>query len=552
VTPGSSSPSRSFLSLDNVSLRLHDRVVFQNTNWHVLHNDHWAVIGGNGAGKSILMRALCGQIPVISGRILYRFPAGESRSPGELAQGQVAYVSFGDQKRTLERNDPYYQARWNRGVGEARLCVADHLSERNVRHINPYQVLENPPDPNAFAEQRERVVGLLGIENLLTKELVQLSDGERRKISIAKALMQRPNLLILDNPLTGLDAAFREKLMGIIEQLMRDAMRVIIATTRQDEIPSGVTDVLLIRDCQVIAQGSRTKVLNGKAAHLLSQPPAQTRALRLPSSYKPAKARPAPTILVRMSRINVAYGATPILENVEWMVRRGEHWALLGANGAGKTTLLSLILGDHPQAYANDVWLFEQKRGSGESIWEIKQRIGWVAPELHLYHPHGVSGLQVVCSGLYDSVGLYHHCSARQRQTAREWMRHLGIEGFAEASFADLSEGEQRLVLLARALVKRPLLLVLDEPCQGLDATNRAWVRRTVEAVGEQSDTSVIYVTHNPAELPQIITHRLVLDRGRVIERGRLGDRAQAPDCHRATDYPSSAAGAPDQETAST
>jgi molybdate transport system ATP-binding protein len=233
-------------------------------------------------------------------------------------------------------------------------------------------------------------------------------------------------------------------------------------------------------------------------------------------------------------------------------VRRGEHWALLGANGAGKTTLLSLILGDHPQAYANDVWLFGQRRGSGESIWEIKKRIGWVAPELHLYHPRGVSGLQVVCSGFFDSVGLYHHCSPRQRRTARQWMYHLGIGQLAHASFEALSEGEQRLVLLARALVKRPLLLVLDEPCQGLDTANRARVRRTVEAVGKQPEVSVIYVTHNPAELPRIITHTLVLERGRVSDLDRAMECGQAPDRRTTEDSLSNTPPAPDRDTAST
>jgi molybdate transport system ATP-binding protein len=511
---------------------VHDRIVFQNTNWDVLHNQHWAVIGGNGAGKSTLMRALCGQVPVVSGRILYHFSADEYGGPGELPQDRIAYVSFGDQRRELARHNPYYQARWNRGIGDAGLCVADHLSERNVRHINPYQVVEKLPDRRDFVEQRDRVVALLGIETLLTKELVQLSDGERRKISIARALMQRPQLLILDNPLTGLDAAFRTKLTNIIEQLMRDTMRVIVVTTHLDEIPPGVTDVLHIQDCQVVSQGPRHSVLDRKAVLQTDRPSTQEQALCLPASEEAMTARAAPPILVRMSGVNVTYGGAPVLRDIDWTVRRREHWALLGANGAGKTTLLSLILGDHPQAYANDVWLFGQRRGSGESIWEIKERIGWVAPELHLYHPRGVAGLQVVCSGFYDSVGLYHHCSRWQRRAARQWMCHLGIERLAQANFEDLSEGEQRLVLLARALVKRPLLLVLDEPCQGLDAANRARVRRTVEAVGEQSDVSVIYVTHNPAELPRIITHTLVLENGRVIERG------QTTGCHTAEDNP--------------
>jgi molybdate transport system ATP-binding protein len=220
-----------------------------------------------------------------------------------------------------------------------------------------------------------------------------------------------------------------------------------------------------------------------------------------------------------MSQVNVSYNGVRILRNVDWTVRRGEHWALLGANGAGKTTLLSLILGDHPQVYANDVRLFGQRRGSGESIWEIKQRIGWVAPELHLHYPRDVTGQQVVCSGFYDSIGLYRCSTAREKREAQAWMSHLGLSGIRDKPFARLSEGQQRLVLLARALVKTPELLILDEPCQGLDAANRARVRQTIEAVGRQLDTSVVYVTHNPDELPRIITHVLRLERGRIAAR---------------------------------
>jgi molybdate transport system ATP-binding protein len=506
------------LWLENVALRLHERVLFRETNWRFEKGQHWAVIGGNGAGKSTLMRALCGRVPVVSGRIRYHFQPG-ARPAGKPPQDQIAYVSFGDQRDVLRRNDPYYQARWNAGVGEARITVGDYLSERNVAQLNPFQVAEQALDHRAFVRQRARVVELLGIEGLLAKELIQLSDGERRKTSIARALMQRPRLLILDNPLTGLDVAFKQRLTQIIERLMAGELpaspHVIVVTSRQDEIPPAVTHVLWVEHGQVVAQGPREEVLRKRqealptpAAHLDPIPP-------LPGDGRHTGETRSPT-LIEMSRVNVSYHGVQVLQDVDWSVRRGEHWALLGANGAGKTTLLSLILGDHPQVYANDVRLFGRRRGSGESIWEIKKRIGWVAPELHLHYPRHVSSLQVVCSGFYDSIGLYRQSTPRQQQNAQAWLSHLGIQSLGQSAFARLSEGEQRLVLLARALVKAPELLILDEPCQGLDATNRARVRRTIEAVGRQQETSVVYVTHNPHELPSIITHFLELELGRV------------------------------------
>jgi molybdate transport system ATP-binding protein len=530
------------LALEGVTLRLYERRIFERTNWRFLPGQHWAVIGGNGAGKSTLMKALCGHVPVVSGRIL-------------APQDEMVYVTFGDQRAVLQRNSPYYQARWNAGVGEAKLRVAEYLSVEHLRRLNPFQVVKEPVDGRAFAEQRASAIELLGIESLLDKQLIQLSDGERRKISIARALMRRPRVLILDNPLTGLDVAFKERLTQIVERLMRAAPlssppaslfapAVIVVTAREDEIPPGVTHVLHVEGCRVVAQGPRDRVLRGFAVrqHAEARYAADVdRRARLPVKDAHERNVCAPRLpangsherngcapLVEMSQVNVAYDGVRILEDVDWTVRRGEHWALLGANGAGKTTLLSLILGDHPQVYANDVRLFGRRRGSGESIWEIKRRIGWVAPELHLHYPHTVTALQVVCSGFYDSVGLYRQSTPEEQEMARAWMAHLGVAALRETAYGSLSEGQQRLVLLARALVKQPELLVLDEPCQGLDAANRARVRRTVDAVGRQRDTSLVYVTHNPDELPPVLTHLLRLERGRVVESRTVGGHRSA------------------------
>jgi molybdate transport system ATP-binding protein len=222
-------------------------------------------------------------------------------------------------------------------------------------------------------------------------------------------------------------------------------------------------------------------------------------------------------VLVRMKSVSVAYNGTKVLQQICWTVRENEQWALLGPNGAGKTTLLSLIMGDNPQAYANDITLFGRRRGSGESIWEIKQHIGWVAPELQLYYPGGATCLDVVCSGFFDSIGLYRQCSSNQREAAMSWMQWLGLSERAKTVFEQISEGEQRLALIARALVKSPALLILDEPCQGLDESNRDRVLQAIDQAGSRLNTSMIYVTHRADELPKSITHILRLNEGRVI-----------------------------------
>ena len=203
------------------------------------------------------------------------------------------------------------------------------------------------------------------------------------------------------------------------------------------------------------------------------------------------------------------YGGRVILENIHWTIRRGESWALLGPNGSGKSTLLSLIIGDNPQAYANDVRVFGHRRGDGESVWELKRRIGWVAPELHLHFPESETCLDTVVSGFADTYGCFHRSTPRQRAAARRWLARFGLAASANRPFGSLSAGWQRMALLARALVKSPDLLVLDEPCQGVDAAHRARIVRTVE--GLLRHTTVIFVTHRRDEIPSGIDRVLRL-----------------------------------------
>ena len=197
-------------------------------------------------------------------------------------------------------------------------------------------------------------------------------------------------------------------------------------------------------------------------------------------------------------------------KDLNWTIKRGEKWALLGVNGSGKSTLLSLICGDNPQAYANDITLFDRKRGSGESIWDIKKRIGYISPEMHLYYLKNVKCIDVVGSGFFDTIGLYKKCNAEQEAIALDWMKTLGIEHIKDISFLNISSGEQRLVLLARVFVKNPDLLILDEPLHGLDVVNKQRVKKLIEDFCDK-DKSLIYVTHYENEIPGIVDKRLVL-----------------------------------------
>jgi len=506
------------VSLEDVSLRLNGRLVFEHTCWNILDGQQWAVLGPNGSGKSLLMRALCGSLPLATGRITYHFPeeldCQSDPTYQRRSQEHIIHVAFDTQRTAVTQHGEFHQRRWNTAIGAEPVLVSHYLSARRVYRHNPYEVSSALPDPAVFSALRSRIIELLHIRNLLERSLAQLSNGEMRKVLIARALLREPHILILDNPFTGLDHQFRILLTDLIQTLIEGKTHVVIVTSRLDEIPAGITHILLVSDQQVIGQGLRKGVLGTQSARELGA--------SIPSAPSPdrklAKAdtqfnRPAHShsILVQMRNVTVGYGGVPVLSHFDWTVHMGDRWALLGPNGAGKTTLLSLILGDHPQAYANDITLFGRPRGTGESIWEIKQHIGWVSAELHLYYPRSSRAIDAVCSGFYDSVGLFQKCSAEQRETARAWMTRLGIERSAESPFASLSQGEQGLVLIARAMVKEPRLLILDEPCQGLDEHNRQRIMRTVDDLMTQPDSTLIYVTHEPDEFPSCITHVLTL-----------------------------------------
>ena len=477
------------IELNGVSLRVGDRLFFRNTHWAIRSGEHWAMLGPNGSGKTLLANALTGGVPIVGGNF-------------QIPDGIVAQVSFEQQK--IIAGDSPAAARWFSLEQDDALRVAEFLSPASVAERNPFEVLPrgSPTADRLFMSHQQRLVKSLGIAGLLLQPLPSLSNGEMRKVLLARALLRRPQLLILDDPFTGLDAQFRSHLKKILELLIRrQTVQLLLIATHPDELPQGITHLLQVDRCRIVTQGrfSRRRVREG------FQPVEVIRSRRLPVHRRVTGS----TELVRLTDVTVGYGKRKILVNLNWVVRRGASWALLGPNGSGKSTLLSLIIGDNPQAYANDVRVFGQRRGDGESVWNLKRRIGWVSPELHLHFPEAQSCLETVASGFADTNGCYRSPTLRQRKIARRWLAALGLSDCAARSFGSVSAGLQRMTLLARALVKSPELLVLDEPCQGLDAAHRARFVQTVAALLRH--TTVIYVTHRREEIPKGIHNVLRL-----------------------------------------
>jgi len=510
--------ARPFIHLDNITIRINDRDLFKNTSWKMNTDQRWAITGSNGSGKSIFIQALCRKVPLTRGQIHYFFD-GEDRSRSYLHKGEIIVISPGSHQGFMKQHSGYYQARWQSFEDRGVPTVAEFLDSQRVEQISPYDTMTVRIGETNARNRRDHVTALLGIEYLLERKILHLSHGESRKVQIAGALIQSPRVLVLDDPFLGLDDSSRETMGRIVaDMLVAETPRLLWMTTRPEEIPEGITHVLYLEQNRIKMQGEKRVICprvfrtqtDQSSRYVLMLPPAAG-----------SERSPAPSFLVQLKNVSISYGMVPVLKNINWEMKKNEHWAILGPNGSGKTTLLSLILADNPQSYANDIFLFGKKRGSGESIWDIKERIGFVSPELHLFYPSNITCLEVVCSGFFNSIGLYRICSPRQLDIAKTFMASLVIDRISNRWFNQVSTGEQRLVLLARAMVKKPELLVLDEPCQGLDDEHQHHFLQQLDCLCRQ-DTAIcmILTTHRRDALPGEITHVLKLNQGRIQEKG--------------------------------
>jgi len=496
--------------LDHASFRLGDRLVFENTFLNLSRNQHWAVVGRNGCGKSLFGDALRGRLPLVHGDLQYHFkpPAGL------LHEDCIGHVSFEDRKRNV--HDTVVQSRWNSIEEQGALTVREFLSYEQVMEINPFEVrAEHAKAKLAFKRRFRRAISLLDVQPFLDRTLLSLSNGETQRVQLARALCLPLRLLILDEPFNGLDATTRQHFRIVLNRLMQTPLRVLLITSRIEEIPERISHLLLIDQCQVIAAGPRKHVLLRPEFGKIFNNASKSISVQKAPGPQESKAnqQSAGEELVRLRNVTVRYGNATILSDINWTIRAGESWALLGPNGSGKTTLLSLILGDNPQAYMNDVVVFGKQRGSGESIWEIKKFIGAVSPELHAHFDDSATCLEVVESSFHDSIGLFEPATPRQRAAAKRWLKEFQLLDVAHDPLFALSAGLQRMVLLARALVKNPRLLILDEPCQGLDAAHRDFFAREVDALLRSGSVTAIYVTHRPEEIPRSIKLALKLSK---------------------------------------
>ncbi|MBP1617057.1 MAG: putative molybdenum transport ATP-binding protein [Bacteroidetes bacterium] len=466
-----------------------DKVCFSEpVNWQIKSGEQWAIIGPNGAGKTLFIDTLAGKYALKAGKITCLNASGKEVKPSEY----IKIVAFRDIYSLSDTRESFYQQRWNVGVMQDGTPTRELLPK------------------TAGSEWGKHLIARFGIEDLLEKDIRLLSSGELRKFLVVKSLLNSPQILILDNPYIGLDAVSRKVLNELFEEIIAEgAVQIVLVLSNPADIPAAVTHVLPIVNRSIKPAMSKNDFLNDRALQKELFAEIDVEKLHFPATPKEDLHS---SEIIRLSNIHIQYGQRTILHELNWKIEKGEKWALLGPNGSGKSTLLSLISGDNPQAYANDIHLFGKKRGSGESIWEIKKRIGYISPEMHLHYLKNIPCLDIVGSGFFDTIGLYLSCSEEQKQKALEWMQLFGISHLKDVSFLQASSGEQRLTLLTRVFVKNPDLLILDEPLHGLDARNKEKVKNIIEKFCG-TEKSLIFVTHYDEDIPKIVDKRFVLSK---------------------------------------
>ena len=480
------------LRVDHASCRINRQSQLRVTDFSLRQGEHWCLFGGNGAGKTLLANLIAGKRLESGKYVTYR----EGLDPGR----DIVMVSFEEQQRLWQRDN--------------RLDMSEYSDRAKDPGTTVMQLLRSGlASDDGLSDAYESIVDQLDLKKLLYQGIRFLSSGQIRRALIGRALIaavgDARKLIVLDDPLESIDNASRQRIIDCIESLRESGFSSLLLCRRHRDLLPGTTHLALLENLELTRQGPLAEVLDTQHfRERMARPP------ELPDSLPLAEVPEMPssassTVIIDLEDIHAYYGDKRVLESVTWRMTNSHHTLIEGPNGCGKSTLLSLICGENHMAYGQQVRLFGKQRGSGETVWEIKSRFGLVGNELHNKYVKGWRALDVVVSGLYDSVGLYDDSVASDRAVAKEWLACLGLADYEARYYHELSFGQQRLVLLARAMVKSPAVLILDEPCVGLDDYHRQLILGVLDLIASQTRTRLIYVSHVSEERPACINQRL-------------------------------------------
>ncbi len=514
--------SKNLISISECRIENAHGTLLENVSWKMRAGEAWLVIGANGSGKVNFLNALAGN----GARFV---PNKEGAFFSNIFENSVEIISLEKAAALIEEERANDESEYVEGGVDhgrtARIFLCEGILGKEIRRQKngTFEIPEYTARLENFPE-----VKLCGVETVLDRGLKYLSTGEIRRTLLCRALLGKKRLLILSDPFAGLDAQSRKILLDFFDSIATRQLknsceandtfpRMILSMERFNEIPKSINCVLEFSENAVFFCGSRdeyetifarrqkensdlrekNKIEFKEKIQDLTFSNSKTNFSGKISSEK----KSAEKILVEMRGVNVGWGEHRVLRDLNWTLRGGEHWLIRGPNGSGKTTFLELITGDNMQVFCNDVKIFGVRRGSGETVWDIKRRLGIVSYRLHVeYRMVGQSLLGVIVSGFHDSIGLYEAAGDVEIAAAKKWLALGGFVGRENEQFNNLSYGEQRAILILRASVKSPEILILDEPCHGLDENFRQKILDLLETIAESGTTTLLHVTHDPSE----------------------------------------------------
>jgi len=488
------------MRLHAVSVRRGDKWALREVSWRLRPGERWALVGDNGAGKTQLLKLLSGDVWPTAGKASAGGAGRSYRVAGEPvdvteAKRRVAYIG-------AEQQDKYARYDWNLRVRDL-LATGLHRSDLLLLPVT--------------AAQARRVAATLracGLKALAAREFLSLSYGQKRLALLARALVQDPDWLLLDEFYNGLDLSFRRRIDAILEAARRRGQSWVATAHRAMDVPGGTSRLLEL-------QAGRVSVTRRMDSSDLRRLAARADEVRPAARVKQPKARLGAAVLMRLSKVHLYVNYRSVLRDVDWQLRRGEHWAVYGANGAGKSSFLKLLYGDLSPALGGRIERTGFPKGTPISEW--KRQVGYVSPELQTDYAVNVSVLDLVASGRYASIGLVDAPTANDLWVATRWLRFFKLLTVAQRKPRELSYGQLRRALFARALAAAPRILLLDEPLTGLDPTQRALMKRLLGRLMKQ--VTLIIAVHHPEDLPRGMTQGLHLH----------NRRAQPVDVHSAT-----------------
>ena len=476
------------LRTESLRVNLYGKEILRNISLEIKTGEQWAVIGEAGSGKTVFAQTLAGN-HAFHGQLFFPGTDGTDGNKTILVVDQQHRF-----KDLRNQSNFYYQQRYNAFDADATISVSEDLASYEENRTGYLS--------------KTKLVEIFRLKSLLDEPLIQLSNGENKRLQILKAVLSMPYLLILDEPFTGLDQDGRQLLDDILTTITDGGQHILFLSSRS-YIPSCCNRYAQLQNGQAVQFTDPRDLQRGYTTML--KPAEKNFPSGISFSY------PEFRYAVRMRKVFVRYEGRNVLNGIDWEVEKGSCWALTGPNGAGKTTLLSLITADNPQAYANEIYLFDRRRGSGETIWEIKQKIGFLSPELQLYFDPAATAFAALASGLFDTIGLFRQLSPLQESYVLDWLEFLGASAYANRLLTSLPMGIRRLILLGRALIKTPPLLILDEPCQGLDPAQTAFTLETIDRYCARFGATMIFVSHYSSDFPASVTQTLRLDNGSSV-----------------------------------